>query len=155
MRLAALASAAQHPSSTGAQPWALYAWLFCGARLHAPSSPHNYNSLLLPPLPPPCTARGNMAVTPPWSILLTTAPPQRCCPAPLVAAASPAEFYGALTGANYYSVALVDASFCTPGVTLASLKVRHSSIYSRSVVCLVHWWTPPSALLASPSPASR
>ena len=44
----------------------------------------------------------------------------------------PAEFYGALTGANYYSVALVDASFCTPGVTLASLKVR---IYC-AIVCL-------------------
>lgn len=44
-----------------------------------------------------------------------------CSPthAPLPAA----EFYGELQGANYYSVAVVPASFCTPGVTLGSLRV--------------------------------
>ncbi|KAL4428192.1 hypothetical protein ABPG75_002281 [Micractinium tetrahymenae] len=37
-----------------------------------------------------------------------------------------AEFYGELQGANYYSVAVVPASFCTAGVTLASLKGKRS-----------------------------
>ncbi len=35
-----------------------------------------------------------------------------------------AEFYGDVQGANYYSVAVVPASLCTAGVTLASLRVR-------------------------------
>ncbi|KAI7836214.1 hypothetical protein COHA_009895 [Chlorella ohadii] len=56
-----------------------------------------------------------------------------------------AEFYGALTGANYYSVALVDASFCTAGVTLASLKGKRAchTGYRRTA-----GWTLPIGLLA-------
>lgn len=36
----------------------------------------------------------------------------------------PAEYYGDLSGASYYSVAVVPKEFCTDGVTMSSLRVR-------------------------------
>lgn len=63
-----------------------------------------------------------------------------------------AEEYSDGIGSSYYSVAAVDSAFCTPGVTLESLRGKGSchTGYMRTA----GWQVPPSAPIPIPPPSS-
>jgi hypothetical protein len=61
------------------------------------------------------------------------APPKAC------RWAAPAEFYGDLAGAEYYSVAVVSADFCTAGATFTDVCLRLWS-HLQQLAVTFGWW---------------